>query len=126
MKVDQVLPCVSQGKFYLALLVAPGRLVCLLEAQRMAVDMLTSAMPCRHSHIPRAHGSAHRAAAAFLGLPQHRPAVDSATVEMQSEHKGSGSLRVLEKNFFILEMKNNVSSVSLLCVLGNGFQPYAN
>lgn len=24
MKVDQVLPCVSQGKIYLALLVAPG------------------------------------------------------------------------------------------------------
>lgn len=80
------------------------------------MDMLPSAMPCRHSHIPRAHSSAHWAAAAFLGLPQHRLAVDSATVEMQSEHKGSGSLRVLKKRFFILEMKNNVSCVSLLCV----------
>lgn len=69
------------------------------------MDMLPSAMPCRHSHIPRAHGSAPRAAAAFLGLPQRRLAVDSAAVEMQSEHKGSGSLRVLKNSFFILEMK---------------------
>lgn len=77
--------------------------------------MLPSAMPCRLSHIPRAHGSAHRAAAAFLGLPQHRPAVDSATVEMQSEHKGSGSLGVLKKNVFIFKWKT-MSPVSVYYV----------
>lgn len=79
-------------------------------------------MPCRCSHVPAGTWLCSQPrAAVFLHLPQPSsagPTADSSAVEVQTEHKLSGSLGILKKkgNFFILEMKNVMSAMSSHCM----------
>lgn len=54
----------------------------------------------------------------FFSLPRCYSTADSSAVEVQTEHKLSGSLGILKKkgNFFILEMKKVMCAVSFHCV----------
>lgn len=79
-----------------------------------ALQVLT----CPH----RVHGFVHSpellSSSTFFSLPWRYSAADSSAVEVQAEHKLSGSLGILKKkgNFFILEMKNVMSAMSIHCM----------
>lgn len=111
--MNQVLPIDLEGRFiqhYCSLL---AHVSMSLDAQRM---------DCRHLDVPTGRWLCSQPiATAFLHLPPPSSdcfTVDSSAVEVQSEHKLSGSLEVSKKkeNFFILKMKNLMSPMSLHCM----------